>query len=350
MSPRRQQTTSEAVAAVNARFPGALIKGSDPSLVIEHLPTGILALDVVMGGFARGRHIEIYGGYNVGKTYTAYCFIATSQRAGLRCAFLDVEGTFDPEFAEHCGVDLDKLEFPTRGANANRLVNIMEVLLRSHEYDVIVLDSIAALLPKEEEDADMESGSYGMGQAKLMSQALRRLTAANQRTVCVYINQTREAIGVMFGKRSITSGGRAMPFYAGTRLEMVRTESLKRKGRQINHKTGQEAKVDLVRGHRVLVRVEKDKTGAAQQGDETTFVFDYDLGNHDPVEDLVYLGRRYRLIRIRGGKWSIDGYDGFEGRTRFKRWLEGQPAVQSDLEEEIRHAAAVVDEPEAGEA
>jgi recombination protein RecA len=206
--PRRQvQSVSEAVAAINARYgAGTLIKASDPSLIIEHLPTGILALDVVMGGFARGRHIEIYGGYGVGKTYTAYKFIATSQAAGLKCAFLDVEGTFDPTFAASVGVDLDALEFPTRGQNANRLVNVMEVLLRSEEYDVIVLDSIAALLPKDEEDADMESGSYGMSQAKLMSQALRRLTVANQRRCACHQPDPRG--DQRFGKQSITSAVR----------------------------------------------------------------------------------------------------------------------------------------------
>lgn len=350
--PRRRSATvaNEALAAVNERYPGAMMMASDPSLLIEHLPTGILSIDVPVGGFARGRHIELYGGYGVGKTYLTYCFIATSQAAGLRCAFLDVEGTFDPVFAASIGVDLAALVFPERGQNANRLVNIMEILLRSGEFDVIVLDSIAALLPAAEEDADMESGSMGTQQAKLMSQGLRRLTAANRRTVCVYINQTRQKIGVMFGPNSITSGGKAMAFYAATRLELVKTETIKRPARTVDTKSNAEKKTDRVAGHRVLVRVEKDKTGAVRQQDETTFVFDYDLGAHDPVEDLIYLGRRYQLIHVRSKQWSLDGYEdeAKAGRPKFKTWLRRNRIVQDDLETMIRsaHAAATVDEPE----
>lgn len=352
--PRRTaETISEAVQAVNRRWPGALIKASDPSLRIEHLPTGILALDMVVGGFARGRHTEIYGGYNIGKTATTYKLIATSQAAGLKCAFMDVEGTFDPDFASHLGVDLDLLEFPEHGQNANRLVNIMETLLRSEEYDVIVLDSIAALMPASEEDADMEQGSYGTAQAKLMSQALRRLTAANKRTALVYINQTRQAIGVVFGNKAITSGGRAMGFYAGTRLEMIRIETLKRSTKQVDTKTGKSVSRDIVRGHRVLIKVEKDKTGAVRNGAETTYVFDYDNSCFDPIEDLIYLGRLYGLVHLSSGnKWWVEGFkeETASGRPRFYKWLKTNRAVAEELEEMIRAKSAEVDESESGEA
>jgi recombination protein RecA len=331
----------ETLKAIEKRYPGAVIRGNDPSLVIEHLPTGILALDSVVGGFARGRHTEIFGGYGVGKTATTYRFIAHSQAHGLKCAFIDVESTFDPAFAAHLGVDLEMLVFPERGQNANVLVNIMETLLRSGEYDVIVLDSIAALLPKAEEESDMESGNFGTQQAKLMSQALRRLTAANRRTALVYINQTREAIGVMFGKKTVTSGGRAMAFYAGTRLEMVRTESVKKKVRRINHKTSAETKEEVVWGHRVLVRVDKDKTGRTQQGAETTMVFSYDLNDFDPIEDLIYLGRLLNLIHVSGTKWYIDGQQESTGRARFKRWLRENVEQQVNLEEAIRSVEKV---------
>lgn len=347
--PRRSDATA-AVQAVNERWPGALIKASDPSLRIEHLPTGILSIDCIIGGFARGRHIEIYGGYNVGKTFTTYRFIATSQASGLRCAFLDVEGTFDPAFAEHAGVDLEALEFPGSEEegrpNGNRLVNIMEALLRSEEYDVVVLDSIAALLPKAEEEMDMESGTMGTHQARLMSAALRRLTAANRNTVCVYINQTRESIGSVFAKRAVTSGGRAMGFYAGTRLEMVRTETIKRAAKTIDHKTSKEKAGEVVKGHRVLVRVEKDKTGKVKQSAETTFVFDYDASDIDPIEDLVYLGRRFGLVKVSGDSWCVIDYEDEKssGRKRFVKWLRRNRAVAEELEERIRHAATQVDE------
>lgn len=337
----RTQQVSTAVKAINKRWPGALIKASDPSLQIEHLPTGILALDVIVGGFARGRHTEIFGGYNVGKTATCYKFVATCQADGLKCAFMDVEGTFDPEFASHLGVDLEALEFPEHGQNANRLINIMETLLRSEEYDVIVLDSIAALMPASEEDADMEQGSYGTAQAKLMSQALRRLTAANKRTALVYINQTRQAIGVVFGNKAITSGGRAMGFYAGTRLEMIRIETLKRKARTVDHKTGSEKQSDVVRGHRVLVKVEKDKTGKVSNGTETTYVFDYDISAFDPIEDLIYLGRLFGFVRLVNNRWYVSGYKGESvvGRPRFYSWLKKNRAVAEELEANIRQVA-----------
>ena len=325
---------------------------SDPSLEITRLPTGILSLDCRLGGgFPRGRHVEIYGGFNVGKTYTTFKLIATSQTAGLRCAFFDVEGTFDPVFAEHAGVNLEELEFPLHGQNANRLVSIMESLLYSELYDVIVLDSIASLLPKAEQETTMEEGSYGTHQARLMSAALRRLTTANKRTVLVYINQTRENIGVMFGKRTITSGGRAMAFYAGLRLELVRTEAIKRKARQVDHKSNKEKQVDIVKGHRVLVRVEKDKTGGARPFAETTFVFDYDLGGVDPVEDLMYLGREYGLITLSGNKWTLEGYEdeAQPSRVKFKRWLRKNRVVQEEVTELVQAATMVGREQEEAE-
>lgn len=345
--PRRASTTEEQTPAqlvrmVNARFPGAMTTAADPRFEIERLPTGILSVDIRLnGGFPRGRHIEIFGGYNVGKTFLTYRFIAQCQADGLKCAFIDVEGTFDPIFAENAGVILEELDFPERGQSANRIVNIMEALLRSHLYDCIVLDSIAALVPQQELESDMESGNFGTAQAKLMSQALRRLTAANARTVIVYINQTREAVGgSVFAKRSITSGGRAMGFYAGTRLELVRTETIKRPGKTIDISKGNASKKDIVTGHRVLVRVEKDKTGI-RTATETTFVFDYETANIDAVEDLIYLGRVYDLVLMSGQKWWVDGYDdeACAGRKRFKAWLSRNVAVQEELEERIRDAA-----------
>lgn len=333
-----QAMTPDMVAVmINKKWPGAMKKASDPDLRITRIPCGILSIDMLLGGgFARRRHFEIYGGYNVGKTYTTYCLIANAQREGLHAAFLDVEGTFDPEFAEACGVDLEKLHMP-EFAHGNRAIDIIETLLRSEAFDVIVLDSIAALLPKAELEMDMEGGSMGTHQAKMMSAALRRLTAANRKTVMVYINQTREAIGVMFGKRSITSGGKAMGFYAGTRLEMVRTENIKRKAKSIKASNGDEVAGEIVVGHRVLVRVEKDKTGGAKPHDETSFVFSYDLGGADPIEDLMYLGRKMRLVKKSGTAWWIEGYEDEKqtGRPAFRRWLRKNVAVAEELRDAI---------------
>lgn len=316
---------------------GTIKKASDPALAIERIPCGILSIDFVMGGgFPRGRHVEIFGSYSVGKTYTAERLIAQAQADGLRCAYIDVERTFDPDFAEHIGINLDELAFHQQ-EHGNRVVDFIETLLRSELFDVIVLDSIAALLPKSELESDMEGGSYGTAQAKLMSAALRRLTAANKRTVLVYINQTRDSLGSVFQKRSVTSGGRAMGFYAGTRLEMVRVENIKRKVRQVDPANGAEKVVELVRGHRVLVRIDKDKTGGAKPHDSTTFVFDYEKREIDHIEDLMYLGRMLELIEKRGDYWFVSDYEEEkqQGRARFKKWLIGHPAICEELEEQI---------------
>jgi recombination protein RecA len=294
------------------------------------------------GGFARNRHTEIYGTYNVGKTFITYRLIATTQEAGGVCGFVDAEATFDPEFAASAGVDLDDLALHTQ-EDGNRVFNVVEAWLLSGVYDVIVVDSIAALIPKSEVEVDMEASTMGTAQAKLMSTALRRLTRANKHgTALVFINQTRQAVGAsVFAKQSITSGGKAMAFYAGTRLELVKTESIKRKARHIEPGTGKETKKLIVKGHRVLVRVEKDKTGAADNGSETSFVFDYELGGIDHVEDLMYLGRIHRIINLNSaGEWWVEGYsdEKQKGRNKFKKWLHRNVAVAEEVEELIRDA------------
>lgn len=327
--------------AINKHFgEGTMRMASDPSLQITRIPTGILTVDDLLGGgFARNRHAEIYGSASVGKGYLAQKLIASAQALGGRGAWVDVEKTFDPVFGARCGIDLDTMAYHEQETGP-RCVDFMETLLRSRLYDVIVLDSIASLLPIQEYENDMEAGSYGMEQAKLMSKALRKLTAANSMTALIFINQTREAIGVTFGKKTTTSGGRAMGFYAGVRLEMVLTERLKRKGRVVDQKTG-EIKGDgqVVYGHRVLVRGEKDKTGGlAHPQAETTFVFNYEKGRHDEIEDLIYLGRVYELIHKSGDKWWVEDYEDEKahGRPRFKKWLRKNRAVREELEEQIR--------------
>jgi recombination protein RecA len=326
---------------VNKKFgEGTMRFASSPELAITRLPTGILSIDWRLGGgFPRGRHVEMFGGYSVGKTYTALKLIATTQAAGGTCAFVDVEGSFDPAFAAFIGVDLESLAYH-RQDHGNRVIDFIETLLRSNVFDVIVLDSIAALLPKSELESDMEGGSYGTAQAKLMSAALRRLTTANKNTVMVYINQTRDSIGSVFAKRSITSGGKAMGFYAGLRLEMVRVENIKKRTRVIDPAKGDESMQETVRGHRVLVRIEKDKTGGAKQHDQTTFVFDYELNGVDHIEDLMYIGRITGFVHKRTNLWWVEGYEDEKqnGRKRFKSWLRRNRAIAEELEENILNA------------
>jgi recombination protein RecA len=340
-------TPDDLMKLINTKWGAGTMKlASDEEFIVTRLPTGNLALDDMLnGGFARGRYIELFGGDNVGKTAVTLDFIATTQANGGVATYMDIEGTFDSDFAAEHGVDLGTLGM-TRQAdvdNGHRVVDVMEMMLRSRLYDVIVLDSIASLLPKPEMESSMEDPSMGTEQARLMSKALRKLTAANHKTVVVFINQTRQAINAaVFAKQSVTSGGRALPFYAGTRIELVRTENIKRNGKKVNVNTGEITKAEVVKGHRVLLKVEKDKTGSANRSDECTLVYDYELGGFDPIEDLLYLGRKYGLIKKSGSNWWLPDYpdDKKNGRPRFKRYLRADPVLAEELTEAIQQASA----------
>lgn len=320
---------------------GTMKFASDPSLKIERIPTGILALDYATGGgFARNRYVELFGSSAVGKNYIAYTYIATAQRLGLNCAFIDCEGKFDPKFAKACGVKLKKLAFHEQ-VHGNKAVDFMEALLYSGVYDVIILDSIAALLPEPERDSDMSAGSYGTEQARLMSKALRKLTVANKRTSIVMLNQQRQAIGVVYGKQTIEPGGRAKEHYSALRIEVSRSENIKRKGSKIDTKTSKKAagESNIVVGHRVLIRIMKDQTGGSKPYEESTFVFSYTKSRHDHYEDLIYVGRVLGLVGVNSSdKWWVYGNDEPEmvhTRKRFKKWLRNNPDVCEELERNI---------------
>jgi recombination protein RecA len=346
-------TVQDLMKMVNGRkgWEGAVILGNDPSLEIKRIPTGIFALDEMLGGgFARDRHAELFGPPGCGKTSIVYRAIANAQKLypNELCAFLDIEQTFDPKHAKALGVDLKKLVLH-RQKHGNRAIDFMELLTRTENFSIIAMDSIAALMPLSEMEADMEAGSYGTAQAKLMSAALRRLTSANKHTALLYINQQRENIGGgMFAKKFVTSGGKAMAFYAGVRLELVKTESIKVKTKGIKEDTGADSERQKIVGHRVLVRGEKDKTGGmVGQGDQTTLVYDYRYdngpkltrGNFDEVEDVLYLGRVTGLIKKNGSSWWIDGEEErFKGRPAMKKYLKAHPSIVGDLKEEIHEA------------
>lgn len=313
---------------------------SHPDFKIQRLPTGILGVDFLLnGGVARGRHTEVFGNFSVGKTYLAFKLIAETQAGGGRCAYLDVEKTFDPDHAFHIGVDLEHLVVPPL-PNANKIVDFIEALLYSRLYDVIVVDSIAALLPQDEQSRSSEQASMGTYQARLMSAALRKLTTANQKTVLFWTNQQREAIGDMW-KHMVTSGGRSMGFYAGERLEMVKTEEIKQNYVVIDPKTGAAKETPVAVGHRVLIRVEKSKVGNLPK-DQSTFVYLYEPQAIDTIEDLLYLGRRLGFVHNSGegaaSKWWIEGRDEtkYAGRTRFKTFLRRDEKAATALAQAIR--------------
>lgn len=322
---------------VNDRFGAGTMKmASDPEFRITRLPSGVLAVDAAIGGgFPRGRYIEPYGDFGTGKTCLGLHLIAETQRNGGNCAYIDGERTYDSVWARHIGVKNKKLALFPQKKTGNEVVDFMELLLRSGAYDVIVLDSIASLLPKAERDASMEDGSMGTEQAKMMSKALRKLTPANTgRTVVFCINQTREAVGTMFGNRMITSGGKAMGFYAGLRLEFTRIETIKGAGKSIDLKTGNESDKDLPVAHRVQIRISKNKTGGGKPEDRTTLVYDYGLGNFDPIEDLLFIGRRTGVIRKTGDNW-VYGATKINGRKKFKKYVSNNEMVQKSILDKI---------------
>lgn len=334
IEPYKEET--EAIRQlINKRWPGAMLRGNDPSLAVQKIPCGILSIDYLLGGgFPRNRHIEIYGNPSTGKTYTALRLLANAHKLGFKAAYIDNERTFDPVFAEHVGINLDELYYH-RQENANRVVDFMEVLLRSNELDVIVMDSIAALLPQEELKETMEKSSYGMQQAKLMSKAMRRLTAANSKTSIVYINQLRDNVGSMFTP-ALTSGGRAMSFYAGIRLQMAVIETLKRKEKVVSH-TGDHKEQEIPWGHRAQVKIEKSKVGGARTKDKVSFVFDYNEAHIDREEDIIYIGLVTGLVKRNANTWTIEGVDKkIVGRDKFKAFLKEEIEVSNSLESELK--------------
>lgn len=343
--PRRSSTAvvDDLHSRINKRWPGAMTYGNDPKHVITRLPSGVLAVDYhLKGGFARGRSNELYGGEHTGKSALSLRLIAETQRTGGKCAYIDCEKTYSPLFADHLGVITRRLAYHEQ-EHGHRVVDFMEALLYSQEYDVIVLDSIAALLPKSERDNDMEAGSMGMEQAKLMSKAMRKLTTANKKTVLIFINQTREAVGVMFGDKNVTSGGRAMAFYASTRIEMTRIETIKGKMIVVDPKTTKDKELDVPVAHRILFKIKKEKTGATHTGTQTTSVFNYGISDFDPIEDLIYVGRLVGVVKNSGDNWWVAGHEDHKssGRTRFVRWLSTNLEVCHEIELECRAAVEI---------
>jgi recombination protein RecA len=322
---------------LNERWPDSTRMGSDPSLRITRLPTGILSVDTILGGgFARGRHAELYGPFGAAKSCVSLRAIAECQRQGGLAAYVDAEHTFDPRWAKHLGVKTKKLDLHVQ-ESGETCIDYMQTLLMAGLHDIVVLDSIAALLPTSERSASSEDGTYGTHQARLMSRAMRKLTTVNKKTVIIFINQTREAIGIVFGNKMVTSGGRAMGFYAGVRLDFTIIESLSANGKTIDLKSGNEKDAKRAVGHRVMVTVAKDKTGGARQRDTTTFVYDYDLGNIDPIEDLIFVGRMAEVVHKSGDNWWVEGYrdEQKHGRPKFKKWLQKNAVVQEDLADMI---------------
>jgi recombination protein RecA len=339
MSKDREQALDAAVAQIKKQFgDGAVMRlGEAAHLKVEAIPTGSLVLDLALGvgGIPRGRVTEIYGPEASGKTTLAQHIVAESQKQGGVCAFIDMEHALDPAYAERCGVDVDNL-YISQPDTGEQALEIAETLVRSGAVDVVVIDSVAALVPRSEIEGDMGDPTMGM-QARLMSQALRKLSGAIKQTntAVVFTNQLRQKIGVMFGNPETTTGGRALKFYASVRLDMRRIESIK---------VGQE-----VVGNRTRVRVVKNKVAPPFKVAEFDIMYNEGISK---VGDLLDLGVEMEIIEKRGSFYSYNDQRIAQGRENAKNFLRENREIAEELEMKIRaagHLDAAPDEKESEE-
>ena len=295
---------------------------------VEHvdvIPTGSLGLDLALGvgGYPRGRIVEIYGPESSGKTTLTLHAIAEAQKAGGIAAFIDAEHAFDRFYAEKLGVDVDNLVI-SQPDNGEQALEIMENLIRSGAIDIVVVDSVAALTPKSEIEGDMGDSKMGL-QARLMSQALRKLTGTISKTKCVaiFINQLREKIGVMFGDPETTTGGNALKFYASVRLDI-------RRGSQI--KEG-----DKVLGNRTKVKVVKNKMAPPFRSTEFDVLYGEGISR---TGEIVDLGVEYEVIQKSGSWFSYAGSKLAQGRDAVKELLKDNPELAEEIETKVREKIA----------
>ena len=301
---------------------------------VEAIPTGALSLDIALGigGVPRGRIIEIYGPESSGKTTLALHVVAEAQKTGGEAAFIDAEHALDPIYAKKLGVDIDNLivSQPDTGEQA---LEITESLIRSGALDVIVVDSVAALVPKAEIDGDMGDSHMGL-QARLMSQALRKLAGAlnKTKTVLIFINQLREKIGVMFGNPETTTGGRALKFYASVRMDIRKIENIKQDGE--------------VKGSRVRVKVIKNKVAPPFREAEFDIVYGEGISKEGNILDMAV---NLDIIEKAGSWFSYNGERIGQGRENVKKYLKENPDMLKEVEEKVRANFAKAFEQSLGE-
>ena len=301
---------------------GSVMKlGDYTAMNVEAIPTGALSLDIALGigGIPRGRIIEVFGPESSGKTTLALHLIAEAQKMGGEAAFIDAEHALDPVYAKHLGVNIDELivSQPDTGEQA---LEIAEALVRSGALDIIVVDSVAALVPKAEIDGDMGDAHVGL-QARLMSQALRKLAGVINKSKCVivFINQLREKVGVMFGNPETTPGGRALKFYASVRLDIRRVESLKQDGEVI--------------GNRTRVKVVKNKVAPPFREAEFDIVYGKGISKEGNILDMAV---NLDIIEKSGSWFSYNGEKIGQGRENVKQYLHNNPEVMEEVEKKVR--------------
>ncbi|CRZ34324.1 recombination protein RecA [Herbinix hemicellulosilytica] len=320
----RIRALESALAQIEKQYgKGSVMKLGETSsnMNIETVPTGSISLDIALGlgGVPKGRIIEIYGPESSGKTTVALHMIAEVQKIGGIAGFIDAEHALDPVYAKNIGVDIDNL-YISQPDNGEQALEIAETMVRSGAVDIIIIDSVAALVPKAEIDGEMGDAHVGL-QARLMSQALRKLTAVTSKTNCivVFINQLREKVGVMFGNPETTTGGRALKFYASVRLDVRRVESLKQGG-------------DVI-GSRTRVKVVKNKIAPPFKEAEFDIMFGKGISKEGDILDIA---SEIGLINKSGAWYSYNDTKIGQGRENAKQFLAENPEICDELYEKIR--------------
>ena len=311
---------------------GSIMKLGDTAgaMDVETVPTGSLSLDLALGlgGIPRGRIIEIYGPESSGKTTVTLHMVAEVQKRGGIAGFIDAEHALDPTYARSIGVDIDNL-YISQPDNGEQALEITETMVRSGAVDIIVVDSVAALVPKAEIDGDMGDSHVGL-HARLMSQALRKLTAVVSKSNCIviFINQLREKVGVMFGNPETTTGGRALKFYASVRMDIRRIEAIKQSGEVV--------------GNRTRVKVVKNKVAPPFKEAEFDIMFGKGISREGDILDLA----ANTGIVVKSGAWySYNGEKIGQGRENAKLYLRDNPAVMDEIENKVRVSGGLTPAP-----
>ena len=324
INEEKQKALEAALGHIEKQYgKGSVMKLGDSSahMQVEAIPTGSLGLDIALGvgGVPKGRIVEIYGPESSGKTTVALHMVAEVQKRGGIAGFIDAEHALDPVYAKNIGVDIDNL-YISQTDNGEQALEITETMVRSGAVDIVIVDSVAALVPKAEIEGDMGDSHVGL-HARLMSQALRKLTAAISRSNCVviFINQLREKVGVMFGNPETTTGGRALKFYASVRMDVRRTETLKQGGEMV--------------GNHTKVKVVKNKVAPPFKQAEFDIMFGTGISREGEILDLA---AECNVVNKSGAWYSYNGERIGQGRENVKIYLKDHPEICDEIEKQVR--------------
>ena len=324
VNDEKKKALDAAIAKLEKDFgKGTVMRLGDSSahVAVETVPTGCLSLDLALGlgGVSKGRVIEIYGPESSGKTTVALHMIAEVQKRGGIAGFIDAEHALDPVYAKNIGVDIDEL-YISQPDSGDQALEIAETMVRSGAIDIIVIDSVAALVPRQEIEGDMGDSHVGL-QARLMSQALRKLTPVISKSNCIviFINQLREKVGVMFGNPETTTGGRALKFYASVRMDVRRIETLKQSGEMV--------------GNRTRIKIVKNKIAPPFKEAEFDIMFGKGISR---AGDILDLATGIDLVKKSGAWYAYEGEKIGQGRENAKAYLENHPEVMEELDRKVR--------------